>query len=93
MSQFHLSIGTSVMLNKLSILLKNFFPEDKNYKLLNEKFFTRMYWQVYEDASDEWKENEQKFGKEWPERMQAIQEAYMEKHPQRMVIEGAVRIR
>ena len=42
MSQFHLSIGTSVMLNKLSILLKNFFPEDKNYKLLNEKFFTRI---------------------------------------------------
>lgn len=42
MSQFHLSVGTSVMLNKLVILLKNFFSEDKNYKLLNEKFFTRI---------------------------------------------------
>ena len=42
MIQFHLSVGTLVMLNKLVILLKNFFSEDKNYKLLNEKFFTRI---------------------------------------------------
>lgn len=60
----------------------------------NEKFFTRMYWQVYEDASDEWKENEEKFGKDvWLERMKGIQDQYMSDHPQRTVIEGAVRIR
>lgn len=60
----------------------------------NEKFFTRMYWQVYEDASEEWKENEEKFGKEeWPDIFKQIQEDYMSEHPQRTVIEGAVRIR
>jgi len=42
MSQFHLSITTEKMVDKLSTLLKIFFPEEKNYKLLKEKIFSKI---------------------------------------------------
>jgi len=60
---------------------------------VNEKFFTRMYWTVYEDASEEWKEKSQIFGDKWPEELQRLQHQYRIDHPARNFIEGATRIK
>lgn len=59
----------------------------------NEKYFTRMYWTVYEDGSDEWFEKEKQFGDLWPEENKKLVEQYNKDHPARNVIEGATRIK
>jgi hypothetical protein len=57
------------------------------------KYFSRMYWQKWYDGTDEWLENEKKFGKEeWAKQQALLEEEYRKKHPQRDVIEGGIRI-
>jgi hypothetical protein len=59
----------------------------------NEKYFTRMYWTVFEDGSDEWREKEALLGDLWPEENKKLVQQYNMDHPARNVIEGATRIR
>jgi len=62
-----------------------------NYK--KEKFFTRLYWQIYDPGAKEWFENEEKYGKEeWlkmqPEIMKEYRETISTKN-----LDGLVRIK
>ena len=53
-----------------------------------------MYWMKYYPASPEWIENENKYGVDtWKEMQNDIMKEYRKAHPQRDVIENAVRIR
>jgi hypothetical protein len=57
------------------------------------KYFSRMYWQKWYDGSEEWFENENKFGKEeWKIKVEELEKEYRKKYPQRSVIENGVRI-
>lgn len=58
-----------------------------------EKYFTRMYWQVYEDGSDEWKKNEALYGREeWLKMNAEIHRQYHAENIAKSKIEGATRI-
>jgi hypothetical protein len=58
------------------------------------KYFSRMFWRLYQDASPEWIENESKFGKEvWLKMQDEIEKEYHTLHPQRTEIEGGIRIK
>jgi hypothetical protein len=59
----------------------------------NNKYFSRLYWQKYEKGSDEWFENEKKFGKQnWIDMQKDIMVEYYKENKQRSVIENAERI-
>lgn len=58
------------------------------------KFLTRMYWQKYEEGTEEWYENERKYGKEvWASMQPKLEEEYLQTHKQRTSIENGVRIK
>jgi hypothetical protein len=57
------------------------------------KYLSRMYWQRYSEASQEWIEKEKEFGKEtWLSMQEGIMEEYRTNHPQRYEIPNGVRI-
>jgi hypothetical protein len=59
----------------------------------NSKFLARMYWQKYQRGTDEWYEKEKEFGKEvWISMQKDLDEQFRQEHPQRLTIEGAVRV-
>jgi hypothetical protein len=58
------------------------------------KYLSRMYWRLYQDASPKWIENESKFGKEvWLGMQSEIEKEYHSLYPQRIEIEGGIRIK
>lgn len=60
----------------------------------NKKYFVRMFWQKYQVGSKEWYNQEETFGKEaWEKMYQDQLIEYREKHPQREVIKGGVRLK
>jgi hypothetical protein len=60
----------------------------------NHKFLSRMYWQKYEKASDEWYAKEKEFGKEvWASMQPELEQKFRDQHRQREVIENGERIR
>jgi hypothetical protein len=59
----------------------------------NEKYFIRMFWTVYEDSSDEWKEKSLIFGDSWQSEMNKIQGQYEKENLQRITIDNGVRLR
>jgi hypothetical protein len=57
------------------------------------KYLARMYWQKYQTGTDQWYENEQKFGKEtWAKMQPRLEQTFREQHPQRNEIKNGVRI-
>lgn len=77
-----------IMTKDGEVYLHGVFPSHNN-----PKYFSRMYWRRYSEASAEWKENEQKFGKkEWLDMQDEIMENYRKMIPQRSYIEEGVRI-
>lgn len=60
----------------------------------NNKFLSRMYWQKYYQGTDQWYENEKKFGKDvWKAMQPELEEQFRLKYPQRTIIENGVRIK
>lgn len=60
----------------------------------NNKFLSRMYWQKYYQGTDQWYENEKKFGKDvWRAMQPELEEQFRREHPQRTTIENGVRIK
>lgn len=58
-----------------------------------DKYFSRMYWTKYYSGSDEWHENEKKFGAEvWSKMYDEITKQRQIDYPQRHEITDAVRI-
>ncbi len=58
------------------------------------KFLTRMYWQKYQQGTEEWYENERKYGKEvWESMQPELEHTYLQENPQRSNIENGVRLR
>jgi hypothetical protein len=58
------------------------------------KFLARMYWQKYQQGSDEWYAKEKEFGKDvWASMQPELEEQFRKDNPQRNEIEGAVRIK
>jgi hypothetical protein len=71
------------------VYLHGVMPAKKTHK-----YFSRMFWRLYQDASPEWIENESKFGKEvWLGMQDDIEKEYHTLHPQRSEIEGGIRIK
>ena len=59
----------------------------------SHKYFSRMFWRLYQDASPEWIENESKFGKQvWLDMQDQIEQEFHSRYPQRAEIEGGIRI-
>ena len=59
----------------------------------NNKFLSRMYWQKYQNGTDEWHAKEKEFGKDvWASMQPELEKAFRDKHPQRITIENGVRI-
>lgn len=57
------------------------------------KYFARMYWQHYYPGSDQWFENEEKFGKDvWESMQPELEEQYRLANPKRNEIVGGERI-
>lgn len=57
------------------------------------KYFSRMYIQQYYKGSDEWLENQEKYGVEkWASMQEEIREEFRKNNPQRSEIEGGIRI-
>jgi hypothetical protein len=57
------------------------------------KLLSRMYWQKYENGTDEWYEKEKEFGKDvWANMQEDLDEQFRQDYPQRDVIENGVRI-
>jgi hypothetical protein len=52
-----------------------------------------MFWTVYEDSSDEWKEKSLIFGDSWQSEMNKIQGQYEKENLQRITIDNGVRLR
>lgn len=61
----------------------------------NEKYFCRSYWSKYQEASPEWIENENRFGKDEWEKIysEEIMPKFRENNPNRVVINGGVRLK
>lgn len=58
------------------------------------KFLSRMYWQKYYQGTDQWYENEKKFGKDvWRAMQPELEEKFRQEHPQRYEIPNGVRLR
>ena len=58
------------------------------------KFLSRMYWQKYQQGTDEWYAKEKEFGKDvWKAMQPELEQRFREQHPQRAVIENGVRIK
>lgn len=58
------------------------------------KYFSRMYWRFYRDASEDWIKNESELGTDvWLKKREEIEKAYRDLHPQRNIIENGIRIR
>jgi hypothetical protein len=59
----------------------------------SHKYFYRMFWRLYQNASPEWIENESKFGKDvWLGMQDQIEQEFHSLYPQRSEIEGGIRI-
>jgi hypothetical protein len=60
---------------------------------IGNKYFSRMYWTKYDFGSDEWHENEQKFGTDsWSKMYEKIQQERQDSHPPRFQIPDSIRI-
>jgi hypothetical protein len=60
----------------------------------SHKYFSRMFWTLYQDPSPEWIENEMKFGKDtWLSMQAEIEKEYNQSNPQRHEIKDGIRIR
>ena len=60
----------------------------------NHKFLARMYWQKYENGTDEWHAKEKEFGKEvWKSMQPELEKKFLQAHIQRDVIENGERLR
>ena len=58
------------------------------------KFLSRMYWQKYQQGTDEWYKKEKEFGKEtWAAMQPELEKNFRESNPQRSTIENGVRIK
>lgn len=58
------------------------------------KFLSRMYWQKYQQGTEEWYAKEKEFGKDvWKAMQPELEQMFREQHPQRAVIENGVRIK
>jgi hypothetical protein len=58
------------------------------------KFLSRMYWQKYQQGTEEWYAKEKEFGKDaWKAMQPELEQRFREQHPQRAVIENGVRIK
>jgi hypothetical protein len=57
------------------------------------KYFSRMYLEVYSKGSPEWFENEEKYGKEvWNSMQDQLRQEFRDAYPQRTKIKGGIRI-
>jgi hypothetical protein len=57
------------------------------------KFLSRMYWQKYQNGTDEWYAKEKEFGKDvWASMQPELEKAFRDKYPQRQEIKDGVRI-
>jgi len=57
------------------------------------KFLSRMYWQKYQQGTDEWYKKEKEFGKNiWAGMQDQLAEEFYTKNPQRKTIENGIRI-
>ena len=53
-----------------------------------------MYWQKYQQGTDEWYKKEKEFGKEtWAAMQPELEKNFRESNPQRSTIENGVRIK
>lgn len=58
------------------------------------KFLSRMYWQKYQQGTEEWYAKEKEFGKDvWKAMQPELEKKFRDEHPQRAVIENGVRIK
>lgn len=58
------------------------------------KFLSRMYWQKYQNGTDEWYAKEKEFGKNvWAAMQPELEKKFRDEHPQRAIIENGVRIK
>ena len=60
---------------------------------VENKYFSRMYLEVYSDGTPEWYENEKKYGKEvWNSMQDQLRKEFSDAYPQRTKIKGGIRI-
>lgn len=58
------------------------------------KFLSRMYWQKYQNGTEEWYAKEKEFGKDvWASMQPELEKQFRDRHPQRLTIENGVRIK
>jgi hypothetical protein len=58
------------------------------------KYFSRMYLELYHEGSAEWFENEKKYGKSvWADMQEDLRLEFRNNHPNRNTIEDGIRIK